>query len=570
MKLRGKIILMAVIPLLVSSCVTCIFGALSIQSVIKEIVKKDLEAVVRLERDSVASTDGAGNDYYIGDDGKLYNGPSFNVTDDVEGIDAIREQSHIAITVFYGDTRYKTSVKDKNGERVLGTKASGAVIEHVLKNGEEYFAENVDVVGEDYFAYYIPLYNAGESKPVGMVFAGVSQEEIEADIAGIITTLGVSTAVILVLGVMVVLIVMSGISKRIKAAVTVLESVADGDLTVDIPLKLTKAKDETGDISRAVANLKEKLTAIIGGIISKSEDVGEAANMLLVEADESSKAIEQMEKAVNEIAGGATSQAQDTQQATEDVLIMGEMVEETGKNVEKLFENANAMEKQSNVAADTLQELEKVNEAAKEAITVIYDQTNTTNESAIKISEAVTLITEIAEETNLLALNANIEAARAGEHGRGFAVVASQIQKLAEQSNESAREIERIITALMADSQKAVETMDEVNEIMVKQSQMVDTTGRMFTEVIGGIRQSRDDMAVISDNTNNLDQARVSVVDVVQSLSAIAEENAASTEETSASATEVNAAILEMSENAAKLQKIAEELENSVKVFKVK
>ena len=248
---------------------------------------------------------------------------------------------------------------------------------------------------------------------------------------------------------------------------------------------------------------------------------------------------------------------------------MGNMVEETSQEVANLISNADHMKKASDEATATLAALEKINQHAKEAIDVIYEQTNTTNESALKIREATSLITSIAEETNLLSLNATIEAARAGEQGRGFAVVASQIQKLAEQSNESARQIENIIDSLISDSQKAVETMGEVKTIMESQSENVEKTDAIFTEVKSGITSSIEGVNKIADKTKRLDEARVNVVDVVQNLTAIAEENAASTEETSASVTEVSNIVYNISENASQLKDVADGLEQNMNIFKM-
>ena len=123
---------------------------------------------------------------------------------------------------------------------------------------------------------------------------------------------------------------------------------------------------------------------------------------------------------------------------------MGNMIEHTNSQVENLTSTANLMRESSEEAAATLKELDNINQQAIASIDVIYEQTNITNISALKIKEATTLISSIAEETNLLSLNASIEAARAGEAGRGFAVVASQIQKLADQSNESANQIDPV------------------------------------------------------------------------------------------------------------------------------
>ena len=187
----------------------------------------------------------------------------------------------------------------------------------------------------------------------------------------------------------------------------------------------------------------------------------------------------------------------------------------------------------------------------------------------MKIKDAIALITSIAEETNLLSLNASIEAARAGEQGKGFAVVANQIQKLAEQSNDSAMKVQGITNMLMEDSEKAVATMDKVKKIMDTQMQKVDTTGTMFSEVQEGIEKSMHGITSISEKTQNMDQARVNVVDIVQNLTAIAEENAAGTEEASASVTEVSAVVDDISNNAKQLLDVAQVIDQHMKKFSV-
>lgn len=333
--------------------------------------------------------------------------------------------------------------------------------------------------------------------------------------------------------------------------------------------KLNRRKDETGQMSRAISELREELVKVYAQIKEQSKSLYKAAETLSGETMETSEAVGQVDRAVGEIADGATSQAEETQKATENVILIGNMVEEAGEQVSSLNSNADAMQRASVEAMETLRELDHTNVQTREAIDKISEQTNTTNESALKIREATTMITSIAEETNLLSLNASIEAARAGEQGRGFAVVASQIQKLAEQSNESAREIEEIIDSLIHDSEEAVETMDSVKEIIARQSANVERTGAGFAEVKKGIDTSLENISAISDSISRMDEARINVVDVVQNLTAIAEENAAGTEETSASATEVGAIVQNMAEQAGKLKEVAGQLESTMDVFKV-
>lgn len=344
---------------------------------------------------------------------------------------------------------------------------------------------------------------------------------------------------------------------------------ADLDFTEEAnEKKLNKRKDETGKMSNAISRLREELNNVAKEIRAQSVKLYDAADTLNNSTEETTEAVGQVERAVGEIADGANSQAQETQKATENVILIGNMVEETGEQVEKLSENAGVMQRAGDAAIETLRHLDDTNIKTREAIEKIYEQTHTTNESALKIKEATTMITAIAEETNLLSLNASIEAARAGEQGRGFAVVAGQIQKLAEQSNESARQIEKIIDSLIHDSEEAVATMDSVKEIIAEQSQNVEKTGADFAKVKSGIDSSLESVGAISTSIGKLDEARVNVVDVVQNLTAIAEENAASTQETSASATEVTATIQSMSDQVGGLKEVAAQLDRSMEVFK--
>ena len=199
----------------------------------------------------------------------------------------------------------------------------------------------------------------------------------------------------------------------------------------------------------------------------------------------------------------------------------------------------------------------------------VKEQTDRTNVSIQKINSAMEFITSIAEETNLLSLNASIEAARAGESGRGFAVVADQIKKLAEQSNESAKRIEDIIRELLKDSETAVHTMEDVKKIMQEQNEKVKKTAEVFEQMHEGVNLSIHGMVSIEEQTQKIEDARNKIVDTVQSLSAIAEENAASTQETSASMMEIGSVINDISQNAENLKNIAEVLERNMQLFQM-
>ena len=333
--------------------------------------------------------------------------------------------------------------------------------------------------------------------------------------------------------------------------------------------KLGHRKDETGTMGAAIEHLRIQLSEVIGGIIESGRSIQNASGEVDNKVQAITSTIEQVNNAVQEVAYGAGSQADETQKATDNVVLMGDMIAESAEEMGLLGEHSRQMLEASNEAARTLEVLAQINENASQAINIIYEQTNTTNESAMKIREAIELITSIAEETNLLSLNATIEAARAGEQGRGFAVVAGQIQKLAEQSNESAKQIEEVINELIMDSQKAVQTMDEVKEVMGEQNKNVGQTRECFAQVQEGIGKTMDSINVIADKMNQIDEARGNVVDVVSNLTAIAEENAASTEETSASVAEVGGHMAAISQNSGELKGIADSLKAEVEAFQL-
>lgn len=394
------------------------------------------------------------------------------------------------------------------------------------------------------------------------------EEEVFASLNSIIRSCIIAAIITVFLCVFFTLYLAFRIVRPINNAGDIIAKITDMDFREHEKQKSVSARrDEGGMIGRSVDRLRLELSKVIQGISGRSSKLYEASNSLSTSAGESLASVEQVEKAVSEIAQGATSQAQETQTATENIIVMGSMIEETNEEVEKLRVNARAMRDAGNTAMEILQELNEFNQKTKQAMYVIYEQTNVTNESAMKIKEATNVITDIAEETNLLSLNASIEAARAGEQGRGFAVVAGQIQKLAEQSNESARQIEEIIGSLIEESQKSVKTMQDVREVIEKQNTSVMNTQKAFEEVKTGIDQSVVGVRTIANKTAKLDEARVKVVDVVQNLTAIAQENAASTEETSASATELSAIMTSIADSAKHLHQIAAEFEESVKEF---
>ena len=566
MKLRGKLICIILFPVVLLGIAVMQLSKVTVSNVLEDKLNTSLSATA-VSVSNTLSYVGEG-DFLLNEAGDLVKG-EFNISKTADFADRIKSESDVDVSVFYGDTRYVTTLTDEEGKRLIGEKADEEVIATVLRSGEPLFIEDLELGGKPYLAYYMPLYNAGGTTPVGMVFTGIGQEHV--DEGGKIISYNISTIIFCVLifaGVAGALIV-SNMTRALNKGIVVLEELSEGNLNVEVAEKMMKRPDEIGNIGRAITKLKEDLLGVVTEIKKQCETMDDLADQLKTQTRETVDSIMQVENAVGEIAEGAGNQAEETQNATDHVVTIGNMIGGNLQDTEALSENATKMQAEGQAAIATFEELNRTNQKVMQSIGRIHEQTNTTNVSAQKIQEATAIITSIADETNLLALNASIEAARAGEQGRGFAVVAAQIQKLAEQCNASALQISAIAESLLADSSEAVETMQYVRDIVQTQDNDMKETNVKLTEVLRGIEDSFAMVNKVTKQTEQMDEARTNVIDIVQSLTAIAEENAAGTEETLASITVVNDVVKGISKQSAVLKAIAAEINKRLSVFQV-
>ena len=360
------------------------------------------------------------------------------------------------------------------------------------------------------------------------------------------------------------------IAKDIVKVSQMIHEIGTLDLTLRHKLeRFGSRKDEVGMIAKATQHLTDAVSHAVQMIQEKSSELLDVSETLHSGADITKGSVENVEKAINEIAESTIQQATDTQQAVGTVRHIGEAIEKKMNETETLSEYAGSIQKTSEEMRNTVRGLSEVNGNTEQAIDEISAQTISTNESAMKIKDAAQLITSIAEETNMLSLNASIEAARAGEQGRGFAVVASQIQKLAEQSNDSAKLIDSIIVNLIEDSNNAVETMHKMKDIMLEQSKQLTYTEEQFSEIYSNIEVTKQGITTIYDSVRNMNKERLVVVDVVQKLSEIASDNAAGTEQILASTEMLETTVRDVSDASGQLVTVSSNIGESVSGFTV-
>lgn len=566
MSIKKKILSITIIPVLLLGIVSIFLTFTTVKGALINQIEEALKGTAAA---TLAAYDQNTGDYLQTSNGDIWKG-SYNISKSESLVDRIKKNTDMDVTFFYGNERIMTSAADSDGNRILGSPAGDVIITKVLQNGEEYFSENVSLEGNINYGYYMPVYqNGSDSEIIGMVFVGTDKAQKDAVINRILGSIVMAVIVIMLVCIAFAMKMALSMSSNIQSSIQVVEELAQGNLKVWVDEKLLARKDEIGALSKVTITLRDAMQSVICEISENAKHLSEASDVLGMAADTTNGTMTQVKDTVAMIVDNSAQQAENSKNTSAQMQIMGENITQTTQEVGVLDENAQAMQQSGRRAAETLLNLMKINDEVGHTIKEVQEQTNRTNDSVNKIYEATALITSIAEETNLLSLNASIEAARAGESGRGFAVVADQIKKLADQSNESSREIGETTQVLMEDSAKAVENMQQMQQILQNQSESMQATQNIVEEVLSGIRSSMSGIGQIKTSTKRLDDSRSEVVEAVSALSEIAGNNVEGTKKTYDETEAVAGTFKQVYESAEQLRQIAEQLVQSIDYFKM-
>lgn len=566
MNLKQKILAITIGPVLILGIITILFTVTMVKNSMMDETKDALKGTAAA---TLAAYDQNTGDYLETSNGDIWKG-SYNISKSENLVDRIKDNTGMDVTFFYGDKRIMTSAMDENGNRILKSKAGDVIVEKVLNGGEEYFSEAVSIEGTLNYGYFMPVYqNGSDTDIVGMIFVGTNKQDKDAVVMRLLGSIVAAVAAIMLVCLIVSTKLASTISKNIRTSIKTVEKIAAGNLNVQVNKKLLKSKDEIGDLSRVTITLRDAMQRTILEINQNVQKLLEASSLLGTAADNTNGTMNKVRSAVNRIVENSAEQAENSKSTSEHMRLMGENITETSAEVEALNSNAEFMHQSSEKAAETLANLQRINGEVEQIIGEVQEQTNRTNDSVQQIYKATAFIASIAEETDLLSLNASIEAARAGENGKGFAVVAEQIKKLSEQSNQSSSEIEETAMMLSEDSQKAVEIMQKMQEIIMSQSESMQDTQKVVEEVVAQIANSMQSIQQIKETTEHLANVRNEVLQAVETLSNIAQDSVSGTKKTYEDTEEVVDTFKQVYMSAEQLREIADQLAGSVQYFHV-
>lgn len=559
-KLKYKILFVALLPILVVCIAVMVINNTVIKNTLLDKTKNELKATA--EALSAAYNQNSG-EYFKNDDGEIWKG-TYNVSLSQKLVTEMSEKTGSSLTFFYGDKRLVTSLKDKKGDYILGSKAGDYLKKNVLEGGKDVFTSRVSVEGTMYYGYYIPVKQNNSDDIIGMIFAGMPVREVDKTINLVSGLLFLILGIVLILTILVSVLASKEIASAIEDSVLVVQNMASGNLNVSINRKNLGRKDEVGKLSAGTKSLRESLGNMIGAISDNTLSLDVASQDMSNIAGQASDAMDSISENLKSVLESAKNQAEVTASVDDNVNNINMMLKQTGDEADGLSDAADDMLGTGREVDNSLKNLYNSNEEVLDAIERIRKQTSETDISVDKIKEAVNLIASIAEETNLLSLNASIEAARAGESGKGFAVVAVEISKLAEQSNAASADIEKMIMDLGKNSERTVETMEMVQDAINRQSDDMNNTRKIFEKVKDRINLVAKGVANIREATERLEGETTYIAEDINGLNAAANKNMENVKETMEAGEEVLKVVKNVSSMSVNVNTAANEMMQSV------
>lgn len=405
------------------------------------------------------------------------------------------------------------------------------------------------------------------SETTGWKIAGTMvNEEIKDAVSPILHTIIIVLITSIVIGGIVILLIIRSIANPIKQLVIASDQISQGDLSVTVDLG---KKDELGILAQAFNRMKENLNEVILQVQDKSNSLAASAEQLNASTEQNTTATEQISSSVQEVAANMDNQ-------NNRISHSATLAEDMAQSISLISSGASEV---SHTANDTMSAVQEGNKALNTTITQMESIKQNTHELSSniqglgnlsqEISNIVDVITDIADQTNLLALNAAIEAARAGEHGKGFAVVADEVRNLAEESSRSAEQIKEMISTIQAETTNTVRSMKTATEEVEKGIDIANDAGASFNTITGYVDAITKQVVQVTTKIQEISNGTKHFTQTFQEVAVIGEAISDETQNVSASTQQQLASMEEISNSASSLTTVAEELQQLVEGFKL-
>ncbi|QFY87302.1 methyl-accepting chemotaxis protein [Bacillus subtilis] len=559
MKLGTKILcLVFVVILLFSASVGTVM--------LKEITESMKQMATEKAKGDLALSSTYIDDVMSGDwqvkNNKLYKGQTqINGNEDI--VDLLGEKTGDTITIFQGDTRVATNVM-KNGERAVDTQASSEVIAAVLKKGKRFYGQ-ADVAGSSYQTAYMPLKDQN-GNIIGMLYTGANQSILASLTQSLFTQFAIVLVIVIIVSVILVLVFTRKINKRLNALKSAFESAGNGDMTIEVS---DKTGDELSELSVYYNKMRMKLNDTIQTVQQSALQLASASQQLSAGAEETNQASEKITEAVQQIANGAQDQITRIENSESSLKQASADIRDISANTAAIADKGQLAQSKADIGQKEIANVQAQMDAIHQSIQKSGEIIHQLDGRSKQIEQILSVITQIADQTNLLALNAAIEAARAGEQGKGFAVVADEVRKLAEESQQSAGQISKLIIEIQKDMNRSARSVEHVKTEAAEGVIMIQRTRDAFKEIAAATGEISAEISDLSASVTNISASAHQINDSFAANTADIKESTKNTRQAAALTEEQFAAMEEITAASETLSQLAEELTGIISQFKM-